>query len=79
MTADEDAKRIAHEAFKVHYRKYFGEALPFEPKVGALLAGLGTLGLHEKLARRMTEEAGFREFQPLDLGHPVNAFYAVRP
>ena len=42
---DEEAKRIAHEAFKVHYRKYFGEALPFEPKVGALLAGLETLGI----------------------------------
>lgn len=42
---DEEAKRIAHEAFKIHYRKYFGEALPFEPKVGALLAGLGALGI----------------------------------
>ncbi len=42
-------------------------------------AGLGTLGLHEKLARRMTEEAGFTRFEPLDLGHPVNAFYVVRP
>jgi hypothetical protein len=42
-------------------------------------AGLGTLGLHEKLARRMAEEAGFSRFEPLDLGHPVNAFYVVRP
>jgi 2-polyprenyl-3-methyl-5-hydroxy-6-metoxy-1,4-benzoquinol methylase len=41
--------------------------------------GLGTLGLHEGLARRMTEEAGFTRFEPLDLGHPVNAFYVVRP
>ncbi|MGH0029152.1 MAG: class I SAM-dependent methyltransferase [Myxococcota bacterium] len=41
--------------------------------------GLGTLGLHEELARRMTEEAGFRSFEVLDLGHPVNAFYVVRP
>jgi 2-polyprenyl-3-methyl-5-hydroxy-6-metoxy-1,4-benzoquinol methylase len=31
------------------------------------------------LARRMTEEAGFRRFEPLDLGHPINAFYVVRP
>lgn len=42
-------------------------------------AGLGTLGLHEKLARRMTEEAGFSRFEPLELNHPVNAFYVVRP
>jgi len=41
--------------------------------------GLGTLGLHEDLARRMTEDAGFRQFETLDLGHPVNAFYVVRP
>jgi 2-polyprenyl-3-methyl-5-hydroxy-6-metoxy-1,4-benzoquinol methylase len=41
--------------------------------------GLGTLGFHEELARRMTAEAGFTRFEPLDLGHPVNAFYVVRP
>jgi 2-polyprenyl-3-methyl-5-hydroxy-6-metoxy-1,4-benzoquinol methylase len=41
--------------------------------------GLGTLGFHEGLARRMTHEAGFTRFEPLDLGHPVNAFYVVRP
>jgi 2-polyprenyl-3-methyl-5-hydroxy-6-metoxy-1,4-benzoquinol methylase len=42
-------------------------------------AGLGTLGLHADLARKMAEEAGFTHFEPLDLGHPVNAFYVVRP
>jgi 2-polyprenyl-3-methyl-5-hydroxy-6-metoxy-1,4-benzoquinol methylase len=41
--------------------------------------GLGTLGFHEPLARRMTSEAGFTRFEALDLGHPVNAFYVVRP
>ena len=41
--------------------------------------GLGTLGLHPRLARRMTEEAGFTRFEEIDLGHPVNAFYVVRP
>jgi 2-polyprenyl-3-methyl-5-hydroxy-6-metoxy-1,4-benzoquinol methylase len=41
--------------------------------------GLGTLGFHESLARQMTAEAGFEHFEPLDLGHPVNAFYLVRP
>lgn len=42
-------------------------------------AGLGTLGLPASLLRRMAEEAGFTSFEPLDLGHPVNAFYVVRP
>jgi 2-polyprenyl-3-methyl-5-hydroxy-6-metoxy-1,4-benzoquinol methylase len=42
-------------------------------------AGLGTLGLSEDLARRMTRDAGFTSFMPLDLGNPVNAFYVVRP
>jgi 2-polyprenyl-3-methyl-5-hydroxy-6-metoxy-1,4-benzoquinol methylase len=41
--------------------------------------GLGTLGLHPDLARRMSEEAGFTRFEALDLDHPVNAFYVVRP
>jgi 2-polyprenyl-3-methyl-5-hydroxy-6-metoxy-1,4-benzoquinol methylase len=42
-------------------------------------AGLGTLGLTADLAKRMTVEAGFSSFEPLDLGHPINAFYVVRP
>jgi 2-polyprenyl-3-methyl-5-hydroxy-6-metoxy-1,4-benzoquinol methylase len=42
-------------------------------------AGLGTLGLHPDLLRRMVEEAGFTRFECLDFGHPVNAFYLVRP
>lgn len=42
-------------------------------------AGLGTLGLSGARLQRMTEAAGFSRFEPLDLGHPVNAFYVVRP
>lgn len=42
-------------------------------------AGLGTLGLHAELARELAESAGFTRFETLDLGHPVNAFYVVRP
>jgi hypothetical protein len=42
-------------------------------------AGLGTLGLPASVLRGMTEAAGFQSFEPLDLGHPVNAFYVVRP
>ncbi len=41
--------------------------------------GLGTLGLHADLLEQMTRRAGFERFEPLDLGHPVNAFYVVRP
>ena len=37
---DNEAKRIAHQAFNRHYRKYFGNALPFEPKVRDMLEGL---------------------------------------
>jgi hypothetical protein len=42
-------------------------------------AGLGTLGLHEGLLQEMTEQAGFTRFTPVDMGHPMNAFYVVRP
>jgi len=41
--------------------------------------GLGTLGLHPELLERMARDAGFTRVDPLDLGHPVNAFYVIRP
>ena len=41
--------------------------------------GLGTLGLHQDLLRQLVAESGFTRFETLDLGHPVNAFYVVRP
>ena len=41
--------------------------------------GLGTLGFSESVARKMCAEAGFSRFEPIDFGHPVNAFYVVRP
>jgi 2-polyprenyl-3-methyl-5-hydroxy-6-metoxy-1,4-benzoquinol methylase len=42
-------------------------------------AALGTLGLPEPVARRMTREAGFTRFAVRDFGNPLNAFYEVRP
>lgn len=42
-------------------------------------AGLGTLGFHEGVAREMTGEAGFTRFRVLDLDHPMNSYYEVRP
>ena len=43
------------------------------------ILGLGTLGLPASLAESLTREAGFTRFRPLDFGHPINAFYEVRP
>ena len=42
-------------------------------------AGLGTLGLSERRAREMTEQAGFTRFRRMPVDHAVNAFYEVRP
>ncbi len=42
-------------------------------------AGLGTLGLHPARCEAMVNEAGFTRFRRLDIDHPVNAFYEVRP
>jgi len=41
--------------------------------------GLGTLGLHPALAEQMARDAGFSSFEVLEVDHPVNAFYLVRP
>jgi len=42
-------------------------------------AGLGTLGLSEAKAREIATNAGFTRFRRLDVDHPTNAFYEVRP
>lgn len=42
-------------------------------------AGLGTLGLPEPAMRALVESAGFTRFRRIDLPHPINAFYEVRP
>lgn len=42
-------------------------------------AGLGTLGLHSDLLQAWSLSAGFTRFEPIDFGHPVNAFYVIRP
>lgn len=42
-------------------------------------AGLGTLGLSESVAHELTAAAGFTRFRHLNVDHPVNAFYEVRP
>ena len=42
-------------------------------------AGLGTLGLSAATAEDMARAAGFGSFRRLDVEHPVNAFYEIRP
>jgi SAM-dependent methyltransferase len=42
-------------------------------------AGLGTLGLPAARAEEMARAAGFSRFRRLDIDHPVNAFYEIRP
>jgi SAM-dependent methyltransferase len=42
-------------------------------------AGLGTLGLTEAVARDLAAGAGFTRFDPIDIAHPVNVAYQVRP
>jgi 2-polyprenyl-3-methyl-5-hydroxy-6-metoxy-1,4-benzoquinol methylase len=42
-------------------------------------AGLGTLGLPPSKAEALARAAGFTRFRRLDIDHPVNAFYEIRP
>lgn len=42
-------------------------------------AGLGTLGLSAAKAELLARDAGFTRFRRLDIDHPVNAFYEIRP
>jgi 2-polyprenyl-3-methyl-5-hydroxy-6-metoxy-1,4-benzoquinol methylase len=40
-------------------------------------AGLGTLGFTHQVAETMTQQAGFREFQLLDIENPMNNYYLM--
>ncbi|OZG74581.1 HAD family hydrolase [Hahella sp. CCB-MM4] len=42
---DQEAKRIAHNAFNEHYRNHYGTVLPFEPQVRLMLEGLRSIKL----------------------------------
>ena len=42
-------------------------------------AGLGTLGLPPSKAEAMARQAGFTRFRKIDIEHPINAFYEIRP
>lgn len=42
-------------------------------------AGLGTLGLSALKAEELARAAGFTRFRRLDIDHPINAFYEIRP
>lgn len=42
-------------------------------------AGLGTLGLTESKAHEIATTAGFTRVRRLDIAHPINAFYEIRP
>ena len=42
-------------------------------------AGLGTLGLTAAKAEQMAIDAGFTRFRKLDIDHPINALYEIRP
>jgi len=42
-------------------------------------AGLGTLGLTAARAEQMATDAGFTRFRNLDIDHPINALYEIRP
>jgi 2-polyprenyl-3-methyl-5-hydroxy-6-metoxy-1,4-benzoquinol methylase len=42
-------------------------------------AGLGTLGLSAARAEDLARTAGFTRFRRLDIDHPINAFYEIRP
>ncbi len=65
---DEEAKRLAHQAFNRHYRDHYSAVVPFEPEIRAVIEALKAWGIkvgiltnrvHEFLAHELEEiEAG---------------------
>lgn len=78
----------AHDTFAMNARKNPMASLMYGISVLSCLssamsapdgAGLGTLGLSATRAEELARAAGFRSFRRLDIDHPVNAFYEIRP
>lgn len=63
---NQEAKQIAHNAFTRHYRKYYGTALPFEPKVKNVLLGLRQLGLTLGVITNRDREFFIHELNTVD-------------
>ena len=71
---DNEAKRRAHAAFNQHYRKYFGKALPFEPKVRDMLVGLRQLGIPLGIITNRDREFFVQELANVD-GEDWSSFF----
>jgi ubiquinone/menaquinone biosynthesis C-methylase UbiE len=78
----------AHDTFAMNVQKNPMASLMYGISVLSCLssamsasdgAGLGTLGLTATKAEEMARAAGFSRFRRLDIDHPVNAFYEIRP
>ncbi|WP_415884118.1 HAD family hydrolase [Neptuniibacter sp. QD34_54] len=65
---NEVAKKLAHKGFTEHYRKYYGTALPFEPKVRNMLEGLRKLGLTVGVITNRDREFFIHELNTVDDG-----------
>lgn len=65
---NEVAKKLAHKGFTDHYRKYFGTALPFEPRVKNMLEGLRKLGLVVGVITNRDREFFIHELNTVDGG-----------
>lgn len=63
---NEEAKKIAHSGFTDHYRKYFGTALPFEPKVRHVLEALKKLDLTLGVITNRDREFFLHEVKAVD-------------
>jgi len=63
---NQEAKQIAHQGFNRHYRKYYGTALPFEPKVKHVLQGLRQLGLTVGVITNRDREFFIHELNTID-------------
>ena len=78
----------AHETFAMNVQKNPMASLMYGISVLSCMssamsapdgAGLGTLGLSAARAEDMARAAGFTQFRRVDIDHPVNAFYEIRP
>ncbi len=74
---DEDAKRLAHQAFNRHYRNHYGDVVPFEPDIREVIEKLNALGVKVGILTNRVHEFLAHELEQIDAGGWTGLFEII--
>ncbi len=65
---DEEAKRLAHQAFNRHYRNHYGDVTPFEPGIREVIEALKAMGVKVGILTNRAHEFLAHELEQIEAG-----------